>query len=166
MRDQLQFLSDPLVPVWGGDQLALFGAEAEALLPSLAAAFGSGRDSVGLVLTESRAVGAQLLAPATALRGRVWAEGPGCAHVVVINTDSSRPARFHAALRWQGGWPKALPRVARRLFTKELHRPIDARDKAFEDWVASGSTAIYRIGDACSTAAAWRAAVTGESATQ
>ena len=101
---------------------------------------------------------------------RVWTESDECSHLVLVNTNTTRPAQF--TLRLMGGrfdghhWDQTARRRellgggsghranAQRLFEARYTVPIighyhdnGAYDSfSFSDWVGPGQTNVYRIG--------------------
>lgn len=107
IRDEMNFIENPMMPPWAADQLALYGIEAEAVMPSLAAQFAAGRDgiSVSFSATDQEDGGGELeavMATPAELKGRVFRENAGCATAIVVSRNSLSfpcpfPACFHDA---------------------------------------------------------------------
>eukprot|EP01052_Picozoa_sp_SAG31_P003000 SAG31_NODE_110_length_24476_cov_9.909654_17_plen_897_part_00 len=168
MLNQLLWLfgTDPVPygPWQQTDMAAQWAAEVEELMPSLYGPFGV-RDAVAAAIVDL-APATEGLAAAAELRVRSWQENANCCHVVLINTNSSSPARptillTGAIAGLQGG-------RARRLFDAmysvpasvvRLQTPPATVAIQFRDWVAAGHTNVYRLGTNCSDTAAWRQAI-------
>ena len=140
------------------DKAAQWAAEVEELMPSLYAPFGI-RDAItaAVAQTPSEIDG---LASCAELRVRSWQENAHCCHVVMINTNTSLPARPTVLLT--GATAGLLGTDARRLFDAVYSIPTKAygHDLAmFTDWVAAGHTNVYRLGTNCSDTAVWRQAI-------
>ena len=144
----------PYGPWQQTDMAAQWAAELEELMPSLFADFGV-RDAVKATVA-SAAPEIEGLATAAELRVRSWQENPNCCHVVLVNSNTSLPARptivlSGATAGLQGG-------SARRLFDAVYSVPTQAAGTAmmFTDWVAAGHTNVFRLGTNCSDTAVWR----------
>ena len=91
---------------------------------------------------------------------RSWQENAGCVHTVIINTNTSVPARFTAVLT--GAVAGLKGGEAKRLFDAVYSVATQAFGSdalAFSDWLAPAHTQIYRIGDNCSDTLTWRTAI-------
>ena len=98
MLNQLVFMFGPDPPSYGPwqitERMAEWSAEMEELLPSLYAPFGQ-RDAVTATVASAAPGGPEMgpLALPSDLRARAWQENPNCAHVVVVNANTSFTAR-------------------------------------------------------------------------
>ena len=110
-----------------------FGAELQALRPSLYAKFGTFPSPLTVAVTNHSAN--------AGLLGRVYQQSASCLHLVVINTDTSRATRFTAA------FSQPVPATATILFTADYTVQLESSNLV--DWVGPGQTNVYRIGGNC-----------------
>lgn len=148
----------PYGPWQQANMAAQWATEVEELMPSLYAPFGT-RDAVtaSVAQTPQEIAG---LATAAELRLRSWQEQPDCVHVVLININTSVPARPTVVLTGataglQGGEAKRLFDAVYNVPTKALSHDV----LIFTDWVAAGHANAYRLGSNCSDTAVWRHAI-------
>eukprot|EP01052_Picozoa_sp_SAG31_P023468 SAG31_NODE_1936_length_6871_cov_3.385854_8_plen_252_part_00 len=158
MPNQLMFALDLLTPEALRSEMAAYAQQSLELLPSLYGTFGT-RDSVRvhrLTLVDG--------SPVVDLVARAWTENDQCTHVVLINTNTTRPAQFNLQLtggRFKGQLAHSTQRNelsgkqggghmanAQRLFEGRYTIQIKGGYDAFmfSDWVGPGMTNVYRIG--------------------
>jgi hypothetical protein len=114
------------------DTFYSFGAELQALRPSLYAPFGQSLPPKVAILNHSANAG---------LLGRVYAESAVCMHLIVANADTDRPTSFTAA------FSQPVPTTATILFTADYSIQLESNN--LTDWVGPGQTNLYRIGGNC-----------------
>ena len=165
MFDQLNFIE-------GGDArgdavMAAFARQIAEVVPSIRAsggfAFDPSRPRLSVAVRKLRMDGSRGVdgtAP-SALRAAVWEEPPAhpavlCAHLAVVNTNTSAPALFEFELGGHAPPATALGLTARRIFS--LGATVDVSSggggggssaavwRAAHDFIAPGQTNLYRIG--------------------
>ena len=167
MPNQLVFALDLLTPEAFRSEMAAYAQQSLELLPSLYGNFGT-RDSV-----RAHRFTSVDGSPVADLVGRAWTENNQCTHVVLINTNTTRPAQFNLQLSGgrfnqdqlarssehrerlgAGGGHRAN---AQRLFEGRYTIPINGKYRdnggytfTFSDWVGPGMTNVYRIGGVAS----------------
>lgn len=117
-----------------------FGAELQALRPSLYAPFGRVASPLAVELSNHSIAG---------LFGRVYAQSAWCLHLVVVNTDTSRPTAFTAS------FSAPVPPLATTLFTADYSIQLNP-DGSLEDWIGPGQTNVYQIGANCTVPSSFR----------
>jgi|EP01047_Picozoa_sp_COSAG01_P049750 hypothetical protein len=163
MLNQLVFMFGPDPPSYGPwqitERMAEWSAEMEELLPSLYAPFGQ-RDAIAATVTDAAQGGLDMgpLALPSDLRARAWQENPSCAHVVVVNANTSFTARPTVTLTGAVGG-LAGGRAA-RLFDACYEVPLtqaQAQGAAhFADFVGPESANVYRLGTNCTDTTEWK----------
>ena len=129
----------PYGPWQQTDMAAQWAAEVEELIPSLYAPFGM-RDGITAAVAQTTPdMGG--LATAAELRVRSWQENANCCHVVLVNTNTSLPAR--ATMLLTGAAAGLREGGARRLFDAVYSIPMmaSAHDAATST-VRGGRTVI------------------------
>jgi hypothetical protein len=165
MPNQLVFALDLLTPEAFRSEMAAYAQQSLELLPSLYGTFGT-RDSVRVHRLTSVDG-----SPVADLVARAWTENDQCTHVVLINTNTTRPAQFNLQLtggRFKGQHAHSTEREelvgghranAQRLFEARYTIPINGNGRdnrgydttfVFSDWVGPGMTNVYRIGGVAS----------------
>ena len=162
MLNQLVFMFGPDPPSYGPwqitERMAEWSAEMEELLPSLYAPFGQ-RDAVTATVASAAPGGPEMgpLALPSDLRARAWQENPNCAHVVVVNANTSFTAR--PTIKLTGAIGGLAGGRAARLFDACFEVPLtEAQGGArFADFVAPESANVYRLGTNCTDTTEWKA---------
>eukprot|EP01052_Picozoa_sp_SAG31_P022007 SAG31_NODE_1730_length_7424_cov_28.201911_7_plen_273_part_00 len=110
-----------------------FGAELQALRPSLYARFGQSPVPLAVTVANHSFI--------SGLIGRVYQQSPACSHLVVANIDTSHATKFTAS------FSAPMPQKATILFTADY--TIDLEASGFTDFIGPGQTNVYQVGNNC-----------------
>jgi hypothetical protein len=116
------------------DTFYSFGAELQALRPSLYGKFGQTPSPLTVVVSNHSAN--------AGLLGRAYRQSASCLHLIVANTDTSRATSFTAS------FSAPMPQTATILFTGDYSVKLDARD-GLTDFIGPGQTNVYQVGGSC-----------------
>jgi hypothetical protein len=119
-----------------------FGAELQALRPSLYATFGATTP----VLAVTFANRSSTVDDAGGLLGRAYRQSAVCVHLVVANTNTSRTTSFTAM------FSAPVPQTARILFTADYSLDLDSHNR-LTDYIGPGQTNVYQLGAGCAVPA-------------